>query len=99
LTCADLELDPQRFEVRRNKVKIDLSKKEFALMEYLIKNKNKILTKEQIISHVWNYDSDILPNTVEQHIRYVRSKIDLPFKKSPPLIHTVRGFGYKLVEN
>ncbi len=98
LTCGDLELDPQRFEVRRNNIKIDLSKKEFALMEYLIKNKNKIVTKEQIISHVWDYDSDILPNTVEQHIRYVRNKIDVPFKNSVPLIHTVRGFGYKLVE-
>ena len=54
------------------------------------------LTKEQIISHVWDYDADILPNTVEVFIGYLRSKIDRPFENHPPLINTVRGFGYRI---
>jgi DNA-binding response OmpR family regulator len=98
LKCKDLEMNPQNFEVRRSGKKIELSKKEFSLLEYMLRNKNKILTKEQMTSHVWDYDSDVMPNTVEQYIRYLRSKIDLPFKSLPQLIHTVRGFGYKLVE-
>jgi DNA-binding response OmpR family regulator len=98
LKCKDLEMNPQNFEVRRSGKKIELSKKEFSLLEYMLRNKNKILTKEQMTSHVWDYDSDVMPNTVEQYIRYLRSKIDLPFKNLPQLIYTVRGFGYKLVE-
>lgn len=98
LKCCDLELDPQKFEVRRSGKKLQLSKKEFSLLEYMMKNKNKILTKEQITSHVWDYDSDILPNTVEQYVRYLRNKIDAPFKNSPQIIQTIRGFGYKLEE-
>lgn len=99
LKCNDLELDPVNFEVTRNGKKIDLSKKEFSLLEYLLRNKNNVLSKEQITAHVWDYDSDVLPNTVEQYIRYLRNKIDIPFKNSPQLIYTVRGFGYKLTES
>ena len=73
-----------------------LSKKEYALLEYMLRNKDNILTKDQIISHVWDYESNILPNTVEQYIRYLRKKIDGPFENSQNLIHTVRGFGYKI---
>ena len=62
----------------------------------MLRNKGDILTKDQIISHVWDYDSDILQNTVEQYIRYLRTKIDNPLKKSSNLIQTVRGFGYKI---
>jgi len=99
LSVADLTLDASIFEIKRGNKKIQLSNKEFALLEYLMRNKNKILNKVQIISHVWNYDDDILPNTVEVYIRNLRNKIDLPFKGSKPLIHTVRGFGYKIAEN
>ena len=99
LKSNDLELDPVNFEVTRNGKKIDLSKKEFSLLEYLLRNKNKVLSKEQITAHVWDYDSDVLPNTVEQYIRYLRNKIDTPFKNLPQLIYTVRGFGYKLTES
>jgi DNA-binding response OmpR family regulator len=95
--CADLELNTKTFETKRGGIAVILSRREFQLLEYLIKNKNKILTKDQIISHVWNYESDILPNTVEQHIKYLRDKIEAPFKGLPHLIITVRGFGYKLV--
>lgn len=100
LTCADLTLNPTTFEVFRGKTQIFLSKKEFSLLEYLMHRKNQILTKDQLASHVWDYDSDILPNTVEQYIGYLRNKIDKPFAKNPKdtLIKTVRGFGYMLSE-
>jgi len=61
-----------------------------------MRNANRILKKEQIIDHVWDYDADILLNTVEVYIKNLRSKIDLPFTNEQPLIHTVRGFGYML---
>ncbi len=96
LTVGNLKLNPVSFEVRRGDKGIRLSSKEFALLEYLIRNANKILTKDQIIGHVWDYDSDILPNTVEVYIRNLRNKIDLPFKGEKPLIETLRGFGYRI---
>lgn len=96
LQYDDLTLDSMSYEVTRNGRRIKLSNKEFALLEFMIRNPERILTKENIISHVWNYDADILPNTVEVYIRYLRNKIDKPFPDSPVLIHTARGFGYKL---
>jgi len=96
LKVKDLVLNSQTFEVRRGGRKIKLSKKEFSLLEYLMKHKGQVVSKDQIISHVWDYDSDILPNTVEVYIGYLRDKIDRPFPKKPALIHTVRGFGYKI---
>jgi len=96
LSVADLSLNNISYCVQRGSTNIRLSKKEFALLEYLLRHKGKILTKDQIINHVWDYDADILPNTVEVYIGYLRNKIDKPFKNKPPLIHTVRGFGYKV---
>lgn len=96
IKVSDLVLDTQGFSVRRGKENIQLSAKEFSLLEYLMRNANKILKKEQIISHVWSYDSDILPNTLEVFIGYLRNKIDKPFKNKKPLIKTIRGFGYKI---
>jgi len=96
LKVADLELNSKSFEVKRGKTPISLSNKEFSLLEYLLRNAGKILTKDQIIGHVWDYDADILPNTVEVYIRNLRNKIDLPFSKKKHLIQTVRGFGYKI---
>lgn len=93
---ADLALDERNFEVKRANKPISLSQKEFALLRYMMANPDRILTKDQIIAHVWDYDADILPNTVEVFIGYLRNKIDKPFKKSLPLISTVRGFGYKI---
>ncbi len=95
LVFKDLSLDTLSYEVRREGKVINLSNKEFALLEYLLRHKNQILKKEQIISHVWNYDADVLPNTVEVYIGYLRGKIDKPFPK-PSLIQTIRGFGYRL---
>jgi len=96
LKVEDLTLNTLNYEVKRARKQIELSKKEFALLEYLLRHKGKILTKEQIINHVWNYDADVLPNTVEVYIGYLRSKIDRPFKNKPPLVHTIRGFGYRI---
>ena len=98
LKCGDLELNPATFEVKRLDEQVNLTKKEFALLEYLMRNKNKTVTKDQIISHVWNYDSNILDNTVEQYIGYLRNKIDKPFPNKKQLLQTIRGFGYKLTE-
>ena len=97
LAIDDLSLNTLTFEVLRGKSIIKLSSKEFALLEYLMRNPKRILTKDNIISHVWDYDADILPNTVEVYIGYLRNKIDKPFKGKAELIHTVRGFGYKIV--
>lgn len=95
LTYKDLSLNPTQFWVERAGKRIDLSAKEFALLEYLMRTPEKIHSKDNLIQHVWNYDADILPNTVEVYIGYLRNKIDKPFK-GPDLIHTKRGFGYYL---
>ncbi|MBP9719466.1 MAG: response regulator transcription factor [Candidatus Levybacteria bacterium] len=95
LTVADLVLNTTTFEVTRGEKVIRLSNKEFSLLEYLMRHPNQILTKEQIIAHVWNYEANVLPNTVEVYIGYLRTKIDKPFPTNP-LIQTIRGFGYKI---
>ncbi len=96
LTHKDLSLNTLTYEVKRAEETIRLSSKEFSLLEYLLRHPGQIFTKEQIIGHVWNYDADILLNTVEVYIGYLRNKIDRPFSKKPSLIHTIRGFGYKI---
>ncbi len=96
LCVGGLKLDQKFFAVERSGIEIKLSNKEFSLLEYLMRNSNKILTKQQIINHVWNYDANILPNTVEVYIRNLRNKVDTPFNKENPLIQTIRGFGYKI---
>lgn len=96
LQYADIMLDTITYTVTRNKKIILLSHKEFILLEYFLRHPNQVITKEQIMNHVWDYNADILPNTVEAYIKLLRSKIDKPFEKK--LIHTVRGFGYKLSE-
>ena len=93
LVARDLEMDIVRREVRRDGKQIMLSGKEFAILEYLLRNKNRVLSKTNIMTHVWDFDADILPNNVEVFINYLRGKVDKPFK-SEPLIQTVRGFGY-----
>jgi Response regulators consisting of a CheY-like receiver domain and a winged-helix DNA-binding domain len=96
LQVEDLSLNTDTYEIKRGKSHIILSSKEFALLEYLMRHQNKTLTKEQIINHVWSYDANILPNTLEVFIGYLRNKIDRPFKDKQNLIDTVRGFGYKI---
>jgi len=94
LQVGDLSLNTVNFSVKRGDKDIQLTSKEFGLLEYLLRNQGRPISKDTIIAHVWDYDADILPNTVEVYVKYLRNKIDAPFKK--PLLHTVRGFGYKL---
>lgn len=96
LKVANLTLDTINYDVRRGKNPIKLSAKEFALLEYMMRNSGRVLSKENIISHVWDFDADILPNTVEVYVGYLRNKIDKPFKKESDLIQTLRGFGYRM---
>lgn len=94
LKAGDLELDTTMFRVTRAGKDIPLTSKEFALLEFLLRNQGRPSNKETIVAHVWDYDADILLNTVEVYIKYLRAKVDEPFDK--PLIKTVRGFGYKI---
>lgn len=96
LAVGSLKLDPKSYLVTRSGKEIHLSGKEFSLLEYLMRQASTIVSKDQIIAHVWNYEADILPNTIEVYIRNLRNKVDKPFSKEKPLIHTARGFGYKI---
>jgi DNA-binding response OmpR family regulator len=96
LKVKDLTINLNNFKIKRNNSDIELTSKEFSLLEYLMRNSGRVLNKEQIISHIWNYESDVLPNTVEVYIKTLRKKIDRPFSDQKSLIHTIRGFGYKL---
>ncbi len=96
LTAADLSLDPAAREVRRGGKKIDLTAKEFALLEYLLRNKGRVLNRALIAQHVWDYDFDSGTNVIDVYINYLRKKVDADFTRR--LIHTVRGAGYVLRE-
>jgi two-component system OmpR family response regulator len=96
MTVADLSVNVENFEVLRAGMPISLSVREFKLLRYLLHNNGKVVTKDSIISHAWDSDADIMPNTVEVYIGYLRRKLDKAFPDSPQLIHTVRGFGYRL---
>lgn len=96
LQFADLELDDEAHEVRRAGRSIDVSPTEFKLLRYLMLNPNRVLSKAQILDHVWDYDFRGEMGIVESYISYLRRKIDADF--SEPLIHTKRGVGYVLRE-
>lgn len=96
ITLADLELDRAAHTVRRAGRPIALSAKEYALLEYLLLNRNIVLSREKIEDHIWNFDYAGGTNVVDVYIRYLRRKIDDGFEKK--LIHTVRGAGYVLRE-
>lgn len=93
---ANLTVDCNAYTVFRNNQKIKLSPKEFSILEYMIRNKGRVISKEQIEEHIYNFDSEINSNVIEVHIRFLRKKIDTDF--TPKLIHTVRGAGYVLRE-
>lgn len=94
LKAADLELDPASRRVWRAGKNITLTNKEYALLEFLLRNKDRVLTRTAIIEHVWDISYDPMTNIVDAHIRALRAKIDRDF--SPPLIATVRGAGYMI---
>ena len=94
LKVQDLVLDLQRRRAQRNSRNIELSPKEFALLEYLMRNEGRVLTRTQILDHLWGYDYDAESNLVDVYIAYLRRKIDKGHAR--PLIRTVRGVGYAL---
>jgi DNA-binding response OmpR family regulator len=96
IEVADLVLDTARRTVTRNGTQIRLTAKEFALLEYFMLNKGKVLTREMIAEHVWDMNFDPQSNVIDSFVRFLRNKIDRDF--SPPLIHTLRGVGYRFSE-
>ena len=92
LVVGDLELDPARRTVRRAAAEIELTRRELALLEYLMRNAGQTRSKAQILDHVWGADFDREPNVVEVYIGYLRRKIDQPFGTAT--IQTIRGHGY-----
>jgi DNA-binding response OmpR family regulator len=94
LRVGDLTLDVARHEATRGERLIELTAKEFALLEFLMRHPGQVLTRTQIVDHVWRYDFDALSNVVDIYIHYLRDKIDRGFAR--PLIKTVRGVGYKI---
>jgi len=96
LKVGNLELNSDTFEVKRKNVNIKLSGREYKMLRYLMYHHDQILSKQQIINHVWDGDTLIMPNTVEVYIGYLRKKIDKNFPHEQTLIHTVFGFGYMI---
>lgn len=94
LLVADLSLDPRTHRVERGGREVPLTAKEFAVLEYLMRHPEQVLTRNMISEHVWNYDVYHQSNVVDVYIRNLRRKIDDPFDLK--LIHTVRGVGYRL---
>lgn len=94
LKAADLILDTTTYMVKRTDKTIDLRKKELEILEYLMRNKGKVMSRSMIFEHVWDENSNPFTNVVDVHIRYLREKIDLPFREQ--LIKTVHGIGYKI---
>jgi DNA-binding response OmpR family regulator len=92
LSIGDLEMDTITRQVQRGGKSIELTSKEYSILEYFLRNKNRVLTKSQIAEHVWNYDFEYNSNIVEVYVRYLRRKMDEEFKNK--LIHTIRGGGY-----
>jgi two-component system OmpR family response regulator len=95
LRFADLEMDEAAHEVRRGTVPIQLTATEFNLLRYFMLNPRRVLSKPQILDHVWHYDFEGDPNVVETYVSYLRKKLE---RHGPPLIHTIRLVGYALRE-
>ena len=93
-SIANLRVNCNSHDVFRDDVPIKLSTREFTILEYMIRNKERVLSREQIEQHIWNYDYEGGTNVIDVYIRYLRRKIDKDFE--PKLIHTVRGIGYVL---
>ena len=96
-TCEDLVIDDDKHLVKVGENVVDLTKKEYDLMLYLLKSKNIVLSREQILNQVWGYNYIGETNVVDVYIRYLRSKIDEPFNKK--FIHTIRGVGYYIKDD
>jgi DNA-binding response OmpR family regulator len=96
LQVSDVTLDPGRHSVRRAQRHIDLTRTEFALLEYLMRHPGQVLTRQQITDHVWGYDYETMTNVVDIYVHYLRNKLEKGFKGK--LIRTVRGVGYSITD-
>ncbi len=96
LRVADLVLDPARRTVVRHDAPIDLTPREFSLLDYFMRNPGRVLTRTMIAEHVWDYSFDTTTNVIDVYVNYLRKKIDSDH--TPKLLHTVRGVGYVLKE-
>jgi two-component system, OmpR family, copper resistance phosphate regulon response regulator CusR len=96
IQVSNLVINTATREVSRDDKKINLSAKEFAMLEYFVHNKNKVLTREMISEHVWDMNFDPQSNVIDSFVRFLRQKIDKGFE--PELIHTIRGVGYKFTD-
>jgi len=94
IIIADLRLDPSTHYVWRDETPLDLTAKEYALLEYLMRNPNRLITREMVVAHLWDYDQTIASNVVDVYIRRLRRKVDDPYDVK--LIETIRGAGYRL---
>ena len=97
LKVGELEMNLISREVRRAGQSVDLQPREFRLLEYLMRNRDQVVTRTMLLENVWDYHFDPQTNVIDVHISRLRRKIDKDFE--PPLIHTVRGAGYKLSES
>jgi DNA-binding response OmpR family regulator len=96
LQLADLRLDPATRQVWRGEREIELSNKEFRILEYLMRNPNQVLTRKMIADNVWDYDFPNVTNVIDVHVRWLRHKLDDPYPGE--LLQTVRGSGYRLAD-
>jgi two-component system, OmpR family, response regulator len=94
LEAGDLRLDPAAHRCWRGDVEIELTPREFSLLEFLLRRKGDVLPKREILDHVWDYDFEGDPNIVEVYVRHLREKLDRPFRREA--VGTVRGAGYRL---
>jgi two-component system, OmpR family, response regulator len=94
LEAGDLRLDPSARRVWRGDVEVELTPREFALLEFLLRHRGEVVSKRVILDHVWDYDFEGDPNIVEVYVRHLRNKLDRPFGRGA--IHTIRGAGYRL---
>lgn len=94
ITCGSLMVDMNNRQAIRDGKVIDLTVREYAILEYLARNRNVVVTREQIRVNIWNIDDDVNSNVIDVYIRYLRRKIDDNYEEK--LIHTIRGVGYKL---
>jgi DNA-binding response OmpR family regulator len=97
LTLDDLQMDVIRYRVSRGTKQVSLTRKEFGLLEYMLRNPDRVISRTALIEHVWDIHADLFSNTLETHILNLRRKIELPKKKK--LIHTISGRGYKIALN
>jgi DNA-binding response OmpR family regulator len=96
LTVDDLTLDPEGHTVKRGETNIDVSYKEYSLLEYLMRHSGQVVKKQDLLEHVWGGEVDPFSNVVDVYIGYVRNKIDKAFPDKKPLLRTLKGLGYRI---